>query len=93
MALELLWNPIKKHSERLNTEHSQATHSQAELKFAQCSFSKSLYAISTPGTQGEDIHLAELCYILGKFLQFCNCILFSSEVVLERECFVLALSM
>lgn len=68
MALELLCNPIKKHSQRLNTEHSQAMHSQAVLKFVHCSFSKSFHAISTPGTQGEDILLAELSYILGKFL-------------------------
>lgn len=62
MALELLCKPIKQHSERLNTEHRQATHGQAVLRFAQCSFSKSLHAISTLGTQEEAIHLAELLY-------------------------------
>lgn len=85
MALELFWNSIKKHSERLNTEHSQATHSQAVLRSAWCSFSKSLHAILTLGTQGEAIHLAEL--------NFCNCIFFSSEAVLKRECFICVLSM
>lgn len=93
MALELLCNPVKKHYERLNTEHSQAKHSQAVLKLVHCGFSKSLHAISTLGTQVEAVHLADLSYILGKFLQFCNCILFSSEAVLKRECFVLVLSM
>lgn len=93
MALELPCNTIKKHCKRLNTEHSQATHSQAVLKLVHCSSSKSLHAISTLGTQGEAIHIPELSYILGKFLQFCSCILFSSEAALKRECFVLVLSM
>lgn len=88
MTLELLCNPIIKHYEGLITLTTARQHTAkhcASLRTAVC---QSLFVLFQPlGTQAEAIHLAEVSYILDKFLQFCNYILSTSEAVFKSVFF------
>lgn len=89
MTLELLCNPIIKHYEGLITLTTARQHTAKHCASSRTAVCQSLFMLFQPlGTQAEAIHLAEVSYILDKFLQFCNYILSASEAVFKSIFFL-----
>lgn len=69
MTLELLHNPIIKHYEGLITLTTARQHTAKHCASLHTAVCQSHFMLLQPlGTHAEAIHLAELSYILAKFL-------------------------